>query len=949
MKSHDTAICNEVKDYGLKMISVPRKNGGHGGLGVIYTSDIKLKLSSKQSRYKTFEYFECVMKSNEGLIRFCNIYRRPYSQIHRFTVSQFICEFENYLETLINKSGIPILLGDFNLHLEDISNPNVPLFLNLVNEFSLEQKVPTNMPTHDDGGLLDIVLSSEMLSTKISHVCVYPHGTSSDHFMVSFDLKCNPEVTAEETSKWYRDFRTIDDDNFRCDIKSCVNINAILEFHDTPDNVNIASTIYHDELKKLLDKHCPLKQKTRISGKRYRDSWFDKNLYNLLRECRTAERKWRKSKCLNDKMSYKSLQKLYETTVKSKRRISHSNSLFKVKNDKRKLYRKLNELLGKENQVLPQSTDNKALVQDFSHFFESKITKIRSEIEHERDAFCPPPVCNHCKYDGDQLTGFKTLTAEDFNKLLSSMSQKFCVLDPIPTWLLLDCIDELSPILLKIINLSLKFGVFPTNAKTAVIKPTVKDVNSCTDAFPNYRPVSNIPFISKLIEKAVLNQLNEHLLTNDLICSNQSGYRRYHSCETLNIKLFDAILKDIDEGSTVALLLLDMSAAFDTVDHPLLLSLLQECYGLDDVVLEWFKSYLENRTCAVNISDAFSNFVCLLFGVPQGSILGPILFTLYTKHVQHIALKYNLQVQLYADDTQLYIGFKCLNHMSVQTVKANIENCIIEIKCWMCFRYLKLNEGKTKLLLLAKPSVDSVNPENCLTLDVCSNEIDCFDWSDDVKSLGVYLDPHCKLEKHIAQIRKSCIGKLMSWKRIAIYMTEDVKIMLVKQIILSKLDYSNSLYAGLPNIMINKLQTVINSAIRFIYNIKYNDSITPYIIKSHILPESYRIDFKICVIVFNCLHGLAPNYLKDIISWNTPRSVILDNESSVPPRRTQDPLLLVIPTDFGCRTSYRSRTFSHYAPRCWNQLPYQIRNIKNKDTFKKDLKTYFFGKFLLDI
>ena len=143
-------------------------------------------------------------------------------------------------------------------------------------------------------------------------------------------------------------------------------------------------------------------------------------------------------------------------------------------------------------------------------------------------------------------------------------------------------------------------------------------MNGCADALSNYRPVSNIPFISKLIEKAVLNQLNEHLLVNDLFCSSQSGYRCYHSCETLNIRMFIDIFKDIDEGSTVALLLLDMSAAFDTVDHTLLLRLLKESYDLSGVVLNWFKNYLENRTCAVNILDTFSNFVCLMFGGISG-------------------------------------------------------------------------------------------------------------------------------------------------------------------------------------------------------------------------------------------------------------------------------------------------------------------------------------------
>ena len=145
-----------------------------------------------------------------------------------------------------------------------------------------------------------------------------------------------------------------------------------------------------------------------------------------------------------------------------------------------------------------------------------------------------------------------------------------------------------------------------------------------------------------------------------------------------------------------------MSAAFDTVDHTLLLQQLKEAYGFNDSVLQWFKSYISSRTCSVNINDSFSNLICLLFGVPQGSIVGPILFILYTKHIQHIAQKYGLRIQLYADDTQLYIAFEGTNTLDAVLCKERIENCLKE-KFWICAKYLKLNEGKTKLLFLCKP------------------------------------------------------------------------------------------------------------------------------------------------------------------------------------------------------------------------------------------------------
>ena len=208
--------------------------------------------------------------------------------------------------------------------------------------------------------------------------------------------------------------------------------------------------------------------------------------------------------------------------------------------------------MGKEKSALPEANSDKELAADFFKYFNEKNLNIRSKIEQEqRDNHLPNYNCAECQFHGERMTNFTLLDESDFSKLISDMSNKFCCLDLLPTWLLKECLEELGPILLKLVNLSLQFGVFPSAAKTAAIKPSIKDFKESTDAHSNYRPVSNIPYLSKLIEKAVLKQINGHLFKNNLICNSQSGYRQYHSCETLNIKMFDDMLKSIDEGSTV--------------------------------------------------------------------------------------------------------------------------------------------------------------------------------------------------------------------------------------------------------------------------------------------------------------------------------------------------------------------------------------------------------------
>ena len=498
-------------------------------------------------------------------------------------------------------------------------------------------------------------------------------------------------------------------------------------------------------------------------------------------------------------------------------------------------------------------------------------------------------------------------------------------------------------------NKSLSTGIFPSKLKQSVIKPIIKNFHSDPNELLNYRPISNISFLSKLLEKAVLVQLNNFLVDNKLYCNSQSGYRQFHSCETLNICMFNNIFKEIDNGKIVLVLLLDMSAAFDTIDHELLLKTLKNSYGIDKLVLNWLSSYLNYRSFSVNINDSFSDPNSMLYGVPQGSILGPILFILYTKHLQHIAHNFNLNIQLYADDTQLYISFNPDDQYLCTMLCNKVAECINEMKEWFSTNYLKLNEDKTKLVLFSKPSVFKKFKlsQNCFTIATKRGEIKQNDWTSisEVKSLGIRLDPQLTIHKHIMYVKQYCIRQLKSWKHIANFLNEDVKLLLVKQIIFSKIDYCNSLFVNLPKSLLRHLDCVINSALRFVYNVRYSQHITPYYIKAHILPLKFRIDYKICLTVFNCLNDIAPQYLQMLLSWNAPLSPINCN-TNVNPRKTKDPFLLVIPSDFGKKTRYHSRCFSQYAPRCWNKLPYDIRSCKLKSVFKTKLKTFFFEQFL---
>ena len=231
----------------------------------------------------------------------------------------------------------------------------------------------------------------------------------------------------------------------------------------------------------------------------------------------------------------------------------------------------------------------------------------------------------------------------------------------------------------------------------------IKKPNLDPEVLGNYRPVSNLPYLSKILERAVADQLQAHLDTNGLHVKFQSAYRRGHSTETALLRILNDLLVMIDGGNNAILVLLDLSAAFDTLDHTLLLQRLHAEIGLDGSALDWFSSYLSCRSQQVLVGHALSAETPLLCGVLQGSVLGPLLFSLYTRQLADLIDKFCIDYHFFADNSELY---SCLPTEPESALSAlrNVESCCRQIKIWMTKNKLKLNEQKTEVLLCGPSS-----------------------------------------------------------------------------------------------------------------------------------------------------------------------------------------------------------------------------------------------------
>lgn len=519
----------------------------------------------------------------------------------------------------------------------------------------------------------------------------------------------------------------------------------------------------------------------------------------------------------------------------------------------------------------------------------------------------------------DKFSEFKTLTEDDVLQLIKSSSNASCELDPIPTKLLKQCVHALLPIITAILNLSLSNGQFTELWKCALVTPLLKSAK-LELIFNSFRPVSNLQYISKLSERSVATQFLDHIRERCPLPINQSSYKKFHSTETALMKIQSDILMKMDKQQVVLLVLLDLSAAFDTVDHGILLDLLRLNYGFDGTVLRWFSSYLQDRSMKVKIDNVHSDPVDLVYGVPQGSCLGPILFTVYAAPLFDIISKHLPSAHAYADDTQLYMSFHAGDETSEAHALEALELCIAEIRKWMLTFKLKINDSKTEFIIIGgrqqklKVNIDSISvggetiaPSTC------------------VRNLGAMFDDNLLMDKHISKICKTGHFHLYNIRRIRKFLSKEATQTLVQASITSHLDYCNALLYGVAGYQIDKLQKLQNSAARLITFTSKWSHISPVLIDLHWLKVEFRIKYKILVFVYKSLNELAPGYLCDMI--NKANSYYRTSRLIVPKVK--------------CVT-FAGRSFPFAAATEWNNLPKYIKCAESFDSFKLKLKTNLF-------
>ena len=822
---------------------------------------------------------------------------------HSGTIENFSHQLHGILHNNSIANQKTVIAGDLNINLLNQQSETIQTFINDLQSLHFIPVItkPTHFPPSNIRGnptLLDHIWIN-CLNTYRSGILTID---VTDHTPAFIQLFIPTNKT--ETIKIQFRVHSLDNKNRFMQELSTVDWDALFVA-----DINTSTQSFVTHINSLYRRHFPLKTKF-ISVKRLEKPWLTNG---LLQSIKTKSRYFKLHKLGLISNETNTRYKNMLTSVLRKAKNNYFKNLFvSNKNDVKKTWNLINKLLSNKNNKRKcikslivnenETNDCDVMANEFNTFFSTVARNLDQQI----------PVSHDSPLDG--LTNsppnsffMSPVTVQECTDIISKLKNTTYHRDVLPVAILKYAKDKLAVPIAKLINKSYEEGVFPDCLKIACVSPIFKagDPKSAS----NYRPISVLPLLSKILERSIANRMISFM--NRILCISpkQFGFQKGKSTLDAIICLTEYIYNNLNKKHHTLSIFVDLRKAFDTVNHKILLSKLQH-YGFRGLSLQWFGSYLKDRLQQVRINDNLSPLSTVNIGVPQGSILGPILFLIYINDLPNVSKLFHFI--LFADDTTLSITHKNYNSLIQQT---NSE--LLEIDKWIIKNRLSLNVDKTFLMLFTNRSQDVDD-----SLDVTFSD-DIVKIQNSGNFLGMILDNNLSFGEHISYICNKISKSIGVFHKLKLSVPENVLVNLYYSLVYPYLIYCNAIWGGTHDVHIEKLFLLQKKIIRVVTNKPYLAHTTPLFHKTKILKIRDLHTYLTAIHAFK---------LKQTSGFTYP-------SHSYGTRHRHDPV-----PQFQ-RLSQTQRSLSYVAPVVWNSLPQNIKQLERIGTFKTELKKHLINNY----
>ena len=818
----------------------------------------------------------------------CSFYRPPSSDAEYF--EEMLLNFEAALA-----DQEVIILGDFNLNYvaDEISENNAARYVELLLNCSQLINKPTRV-TLTSSKIIDLIYTS---MPEQHHVSGVIPCTISDHYMTYTVLQHQRNKHGATKYVTYRDFKNFDPISFNVDLMDC-NLYHVVNNCSSLDE---AWEEWSSRVLGVMNNHAPLKT-SRLKARS--NPWMTRDIINMMYRRDYLLRKAVEKNDSSLYKEYKSLRNKVVSEIRNAKQQYYSDEIIKSKSSKA-MWKTIRTLVSaRKGGDCPPMAPNV-----LNDYFANIGPRLNCTFPGE-------PVLNWSRPDCMYKFEIKTILEDDVFKYFSTLSAESNIdVLGFDTKLLTCGADVLTPSLTVLFNASISESYLPADWKRARVTPIYKGAGPQDDP-GNYRPISIVSHIPKALEKCINSQLMAYLDKYELLTCDQSAFRSGHSTTTAAHKLFDDLFDNINEGLINGSCFLDLKKCFDTIDHGLLLQKLEK-YGIGDGELLWFKNYLSVRTQAVACNGRMSEFKPMRTGVPQGSVLGPLLFLIFINDLPDCLMC--TACNIYADDTEIH----CCDN-TVDEVEEFLQRDVDNLGKWFYDNRLVLNGAKSYSMLTSCNRDRVCEPLNLIVDGIRIEQVNC------TKYLGSHPDSMLTWSTHINQLCKKIAPKIGLLRRLRHIVPLECLKKIYLSTVQSHIDYLITVWGYTSNVYVKMVQRLQNRAARII-TANYDRDVRGIDIVKELgwMNVSQRRDYFTAVLVYKSLHGIAPDHLSDLFTY--VRDI---NRYSTRSTSTNE---LFVPR---VKKSIFMRSLQYNGAKLWNSLPQSLRSAGTLGIFKHGCKSF---------